>query len=114
MVVYEEIYFEAYTNDQCISHKNNIAELYWNFSNIPQDGSDIHRFSHRRVGLNHGHNWKSVNMRGWKNSNYGGSCRVHMAILPKCSRETFSFFWGKCFKTEMIPPHQFCIFLLVK
>ena len=27
MVVYEEIYFEAYTNDQCISHKNNIAEL---------------------------------------------------------------------------------------
>ena len=41
MVVYEKIYFEAYTNDQYISHKNNIsqllfilggAELHWNFS----------------------------------------------------------------------------------
>ena len=41
MVAYEKIYFEAYTNDQYISHKNNIAQLYfilgraelhWNFS----------------------------------------------------------------------------------
>ena len=29
MVVYEKIYFEAYTNDQYIWHKNNIAQLYF-------------------------------------------------------------------------------------
>ena len=29
MVVYQKIYFEAYTNDQYIWHKNNIAELYF-------------------------------------------------------------------------------------
>ena len=28
IVVYEKIYFEAYTNDQYIWHKNNIAQLY--------------------------------------------------------------------------------------
>ena len=53
MVVYEKIYFEAYTNDQYISHKNNIAQLYfilgraelrWNFSSLLRDASDIHRF----------------------------------------------------------------------
>ena len=27
MVVYEKIYFKAYTNDLYISHKNNIAQL---------------------------------------------------------------------------------------
>ena len=41
MVVYEKIYFEAYTHDQYIWHKNNITQLYfvlgrakllWNFS----------------------------------------------------------------------------------
>ena len=40
MVVYEKIYFKAYTNDLYISYKNNIAQLYfilgraklcWNF-----------------------------------------------------------------------------------
>ena len=30
MVVYEKMYFEAYTNDQYIWHKNNIAQLYLN------------------------------------------------------------------------------------
>ena len=53
MVAYEKIYFEAYTNDQYISHKNNIAQLYfilgraelhWNFSSWLRDASDIHRF----------------------------------------------------------------------
>ena len=53
MVVYEKIYFEAYTNDQYIWHKNNIAQLYfilggaelcWNFSSWLRDASDIHRF----------------------------------------------------------------------
>ena len=29
MVVYEKICFETYTNDQYISHKNNIAQLYF-------------------------------------------------------------------------------------
>ena len=29
MVVYEKIYFEAYTIDQYIWHKNNIAQLYF-------------------------------------------------------------------------------------
>ena len=51
MVVYEIIYFEAYTNDQYMCHKNNIAQLYFmlktaklleNFSSTPKDGSDIH------------------------------------------------------------------------
>ena len=28
MVVYEKIYFEVYTNDQEMQHKNNIAQLY--------------------------------------------------------------------------------------
>ena len=28
MVVYEKIYFDAYTNDQYILHKNNTAQLY--------------------------------------------------------------------------------------
>ena len=54
MVVYEKIYFEAYTNDQYIWHKNNIAQLsfilgkaklHWNFSSMPKDAPDIHRFS---------------------------------------------------------------------
>ena len=40
MLVYEKIFFEANTNDQCTSNKNNIAqlcfilhkaELHWNF-----------------------------------------------------------------------------------
>ena len=54
MVVYEKIYFKAYTSDQYISDKNNIVQLYfilgrhelcWNFSCILKDGFDIHRFS---------------------------------------------------------------------
>ena len=57
MVVYEKIYFEAYTNDQYMWHKNNIAQLYlilgttelhWNFSSILKDVTDIHRFSNRK------------------------------------------------------------------
>ena len=66
MVVYEKIYFKAYTNDLCISYKNNIAQLYfilgraelrWNFSSILKDiliftdfptGSDL-LFSYREV-----------------------------------------------------------------
>ena len=57
MVVYEKIYFKAYTNDLYISHKNNIAQLFfilgraelrWNFSSILKDGFDIHRFSNRK------------------------------------------------------------------
>ena len=54
MVVYEKIYFEAYTNDW---HNNNIAQLYfilrtaklhWNFSSITKDAPDIYRFSNRK------------------------------------------------------------------
>ena len=57
MVVYEKIYFKAYTNDLCITYKNNIAQLYfivgraelrWNFFSILKDGFDIHRFSNRK------------------------------------------------------------------
>ena len=51
MVAYKKIYFELYTNDQYIWHKNNIAQLYFilgTFSSIPQDGPDIHRFSNRK------------------------------------------------------------------
>ena len=57
MVVYEKIYFKAYTNDLYISCKNNIAQLYfilgraellWNFSSMLKDGSYIHRFSNRK------------------------------------------------------------------
>ena len=29
MVVYEKIYFKAYTNDQYTSHKKNIVQLYF-------------------------------------------------------------------------------------
>ena len=61
MVVYEKIYFKAYTNDLYISYKNNIAQLYfilgrgvlklcWNFSSILKDGFDIHRFSNLGSG----------------------------------------------------------------
>ena len=69
MVVYEKIYFKAYTNDLYISHKNNIAQLYfilgraelrWNFSSIL--GFDIQIFQ-QEVGLNHVQCWKSVNIR---------------------------------------------------
>ena len=57
MVAYDKIYFEVYTNDQYILHKNNIAQLYlilrtaklhWNFSSIPKDGPDIHIFFNRK------------------------------------------------------------------
>ena len=50
MVVYEKIYFKAYTNNQYISDKNDIVQLYfilgraellWNFSSILKDGFDI-------------------------------------------------------------------------
>ena len=60
MVVYEKIYFKTYTNDQNISHKINIVQLYfilgtaglqWNFSGILKDGFDIHRFSNRKCIL---------------------------------------------------------------
>ena len=86
MVIYEKKYFEAYTNDQYIWHKNNIAQLYftlgsfelhWNFSSTPRDVRDIHRFSNRKwilnmwysqifqqeVDLKHVQHWKSVNIR---------------------------------------------------
>ena len=71
MVVYEKIYFKAYTNDLYISHKNNIAQLYfilgraklrWNFSSILKDGFDIHRFSNSKWVLtmcSHGNLWIS-------------------------------------------------------
>ena len=58
MVVYEKIYFEAFTHDQYIWHYKNIAQLYfilgtaeldWNYSSIPQDAPDIHRFSNRTM-----------------------------------------------------------------
>ena len=29
MVVYDKMYFKAYTNDLYISHKNNIVQLYF-------------------------------------------------------------------------------------
>ena len=57
MVVYEKIFFKAYTRDLYISHKNNIVQLYfilgraklrWNFSSILKDGFDIHRLSNRK------------------------------------------------------------------
>ena len=57
MVVYEIIYFKAYTNDQFMCHKNNIAQLYFmletaklleNFSSTSKDGSDIHRFFNKK------------------------------------------------------------------
>ena len=57
MVVYDKIYFETYTNFQYISHKNNIAQLYFilgtaelqcNFSTKPKDAPDFHRFSNRK------------------------------------------------------------------
>ena len=53
MVVYEKIFFEPYTNDQYIWHRNNIAQLcfilrtaklHWNFSSWLRDASDIYRF----------------------------------------------------------------------
>ena len=53
MVVYEKIYFEAYTNDQYIWFKNNIALLYFilgraelcfKFSSWLRDITDIYRF----------------------------------------------------------------------
>ena len=53
MEVYKKIYFEAYTKDQYIWHKNNIAQLYFilgraelhsNFSSWLRDAPDIHRF----------------------------------------------------------------------
>ena len=53
MFVYETIYFEAYTYDQYIWDKNNIAQLYfilgtaelcWNFSGWLRDAPDIYRF----------------------------------------------------------------------
>ena len=62
MVVYEKIYFEAYTNDQYIWHKNNIAQLYfilgrakpcWNFSSWLKDASDIHRFPELHIVKTH-------------------------------------------------------------
>ena len=61
MVVYEEKYFEAYTNDQYFWHKNNIARLYfilgraelhWYLSSTPKNVPDIHRFSNRKLVLN--------------------------------------------------------------
>ena len=33
------------------------------FPSVPKDGSDIHRFFQKEVGLNHVHRWKSVNIR---------------------------------------------------
>ena len=53
MVVYEKIYFKAYTKDHTTSCKNNIAQLYfilgraelrWNFSSWLKDAPDIYRF----------------------------------------------------------------------
>ena len=55
--VYEKIYFESYINTQYNWLQNNTAQLYfklgraklhWNFSSIPKDGSDIHRFSNMK------------------------------------------------------------------
>ena len=60
MVVCEKIYFEAYTNNLYIWHKNNIAQLYFifwiaelhqYFSSIPKDAPDIHRFSNKKLTL---------------------------------------------------------------
>ena len=58
MVVYEKKYILKHTHGQYISHKNNkfaqlylilgTAELHWNFSSIPKDDPDIHRFSNRK------------------------------------------------------------------
>ena len=71
MVVLEKIYFKAYANDLYISHKNDIAQLYfilgraelrWHFSSILKDGFDILRFSNRKWVLtlcNVGNLWLS-------------------------------------------------------
>ena len=71
MVVYQKMYFKAYTNDLHISHKYDIAQLYfilgraelhWNFSSILKDDFDIHRFSNRKWVLTMctvGNLWKS-------------------------------------------------------
>ena len=57
MGIYEKIYLELYIDNQYIWFKTNTAQLYftlgraelhWNFSSIPNDGSDIHRFSNRK------------------------------------------------------------------
>ena len=53
VVVYDTIYFEAYTSDQYILHKNNIARLYsilgraklcWKFTSWLRDAPNICRF----------------------------------------------------------------------
>ena len=59
MVSYQKIYLEAFMN-QYIWPKNNSvklylilgwAELHLNFSHIPKDGSDIHRFPNRKYDI---------------------------------------------------------------
>ena len=69
---YEKIYFEAYTNDKHIWHKNNIAQLYfilgraklcWNFSIVPKNAPDIHIFPNRKWVLTMRTSGKSVNIR---------------------------------------------------
>ena len=55
--VYEKICFQSEINTQYNWLQNNTvqlyfilgrAELHWNFSSKPKDGSDIHRFSNRK------------------------------------------------------------------
>ena len=62
MVVYEKIYFEAYTNDHYIYYKNNITQLYFtigtakiycNFSSSLSNAPDIYRFPVEHIVKNH-------------------------------------------------------------
>ena len=61
MVVYEKIYFKAYTNDLYISHKNNIAQLYFILGKA--ECLPYSQIFQQEVGLNHVQYWKSVNIR---------------------------------------------------
>ena len=56
-MVHEKIYLEVEINNQYICLRNNIellyfilgrAELRWNLSSIPYDGSDIYRYSNKK------------------------------------------------------------------
>ena len=77
MVVYEKIYFKAYTNDEYISDRNKIVQLYfilgtaelrWIFSSILKDDFDIYRFSNRK--------WVSTMYNVGTHRIYLSSCRV--------------------------------------
>ena len=117
MVNYEKYIFKNTSITSTYDTKNNNAQLYsilctanlhWNFSSIPKNGSDIHRFCSRKWVLTMctvGNLWKFQCSMALPNIKYNGANMSNVLVIHLCFKVTIvkpGQNWLICLKTVRI------------